>query len=134
MVADVAGFCTDGSARVKIEPMSGDAVVAQADVAVLPAEFGTAAVLLDVREHDEWQRGHAEGAQHIPMGEVPARLAEIDPHAELYVICHAGGRSMRVAQYLHQNGYRAVNVAGGMLAWANAGRPVITDGGGSGTV
>lgn len=109
-------------------------MVAQTDVAKLPAEFGTSAVLLDVREPDEWQRGHAQGAQHIPMGEVPARLDEIDPQAELYVICHVGGRSLRVAQYLQQNGYRPVNVAGGMLAWANAGRPVITDDGRSGIV
>jgi rhodanese-related sulfurtransferase len=114
--------------------MPDEAVVAGADIAELPAEFGPAAVLLDVREHDEWQRGHAEGAQHIPMGEVPARLQEIDPAAKLYVVCHAGGRSLRVAQYLQRNGYRPVNVDGGMLAWAKAGRPVITDDGGPGSV
>ncbi|OBI47946.1 sulfurtransferase [Mycobacterium kyorinense] len=115
--------------------MAGEPVVAEVDVAMLPAEFGAdAAVLLDVRDDDEWQRGHAADAHHIPMGEVPARLGEIDPGAELYVICHAGGRSMRVAQYLQQIGYRAVNVSGGMLAWAGAGRAVITDDGRPGTV
>lgn len=114
--------------------MPGEPVVAQTDIAALPAEFGPASVLLDVRENDEWKRGHAAGAQHIPMGEVPARLAEIDREAELYVICHAGGRSLRVAQFLQQNGYRPVNVSGGMLAWAGAGRPVIADDGGPGTV
>ncbi|MCV7234902.1 rhodanese-like domain-containing protein [Mycobacterium branderi] len=114
--------------------MPGEPVVAQTDVAALPAEFGSAAVLLDVRENDEWKCGHAPGAQHIPMAEVPARLGEIDRQAELYVICHAGGRSLRVAQYLQQNGYRAINVSGGMLAWAGAGRSVITDDGGPGNV
>ncbi|ORV07023.1 rhodanese-like domain-containing protein [Mycobacterium celatum] len=114
--------------------MLGEPAVAQTDIAGLPAEFGSASVLLDVREDDEWTRGHAAGAQHIPMAEVPARLAEIDRQAELYVICHAGGRSLRVAQYLQQNGYRPVNVSGGMLAWAGAGRPVITDDGGPGSV
>jgi rhodanese-related sulfurtransferase len=114
--------------------MDTDPAVAQAQVADLPAQFGPAAVLLDVREDDEWQRGHAIGAMHIPMGEVPARLAEIDGDASVYVICHAGGRSMRVAQYLQDNGYQSVNVTGGMLAWAGAGRPVITDDGGPGVV
>jgi rhodanese-related sulfurtransferase len=91
-------------------------------------------VLLDVRENDEWDRGHAAGAHHIPMGEVPARMTEIDPGATRYVICHLGGRSMRVAQYLAQNGYEPINVTGGMQAWADAGRPVVTDGGGQGAV
>jgi rhodanese-related sulfurtransferase len=100
----------------------------------MPATFDQSAVLLDVREDDEWQRGHAEGAQHIPMGDVPARLAEIDPDAELYVVCHAGGRSSRVAQYLARNGYQPINVSGGMLAWEAAGRPVVTEDGSAGTV
>ena len=69
------------------------------------------------------------GAQHIPMGDVPARMGEIDPDRTLYVVCHAGGRSMRVAQYLQRNGYEPVNVDGGMLAWAAGGPPVVTDDG-----
>ena len=56
------------------------------------------------------------------------------PGAKLFVVCHAGGRSLRVAQYLARNGYEPVNVNGGMLAWAGAGRPVVTDDGGVGTV
>lgn len=108
--------------------------VGQAQVAELPAAFGDAVVLLDVREDDEWERGHAAGAQHIPMGEVPARLGEIDPDATLYVVCHAGGRSQRVALYLARNGYTPINVSGGMLAWAEAGRPLVTDAGGVGSV
>jgi rhodanese-related sulfurtransferase len=120
--------------RAKIKVMDSEPVVAQTDVAGLPAEFGPGTVLLDVREDDEWQRGHAPDARHIPMGEVPARLNEIDPQATLYVICKAGGRSQKVAQFLTGNGYEPVNVSGGMLAWANAGRPVVTDNGGAGSV
>ena len=108
--------------------------VAATDVAGLPAEFGPAAVLLDVREDDEWRRGHAAEAQHIPMGQVPARLDEINRAARVYVICHVGGRSLMVAQYLQRNGYLSVNVDGGMLAWVRAGRPVVTDSGAPGTV
>jgi rhodanese-related sulfurtransferase len=111
-----------------------EAAVPEEQVAGLPPEFDGSAVLLDVREDDEWQRGHAPGAQHIPMGEVPARISEIDPEKPLYVVCHAGGRSLRVAQYLQRNGYEPINVSGGMLAWAGAGRPVVTDSGASGTV
>ncbi len=100
----------------------------------LPAEFGPAAVLLDVREHDEWQRGHVDGATHIPMGDVPGRLAEIDRDARLFVICQVGGRSLRVAQYLRRQGYEPVNVTGGMVAWSAAGRPVTTGDATPGTV
>lgn len=109
-----------------------DVEVTQADVAELPTAFDGSTLLLDVREDDEWQQGHAVGALHIPMGEVPVRLAEVDPEATVYVMCHAGGRSQRVAQYLLRNGYRAVNVTGGILAWSAAGRPIVTGGGGPG--
>lgn len=111
-----------------------DIEVAHAELAQLPAAFGAGVVLLDVREDDEWQRGHAAGAQHIPMGEVPSRMSEIDADATLYVICHAGGRSLKVSQYLARNGYEPINVTGGMLAWAGAGRPITTDSGDPGTV
>lgn len=111
-----------------------DTGVAHAELAEVPEAFGNGVVLLDVREDDEWQRGHAEGAQHIPIGEVPARLDEIDLDATLYVICHAGGRSLKVSNYLARNGYEPINVVGGMLAWAGAGRAVVTDAGDPGTV
>jgi len=113
--------------------MDEDAVP-QADIATVPTEISESVLLLDVREDDEWQRGHAPGAQHIPMGDIPARMAEIDTDRELFVICHAGGRSQRVAQYLQRNGYEPINVTGGMLAWAGAGRPVVTDDGAPGVV
>jgi rhodanese-related sulfurtransferase len=103
-------------------------------VADVPTSFDESVVLLDVREDDEWQRGHAPGALHMPMGEVSARIGEIDAGATLFVVCHLGGRSLRVAQYLAQNGYTPVNVSGGMQAWADSGRPVVTDGGGVGTI
>lgn len=108
--------------------------VAQAHVADVPTAFDESVVLLDVREDDEWQRGHAPGARHIPMGDIPSRLAELDPNAMLFVVCHLGGRSQRVAQYLAQNGYTPLNVIGGMQAWAAAGRPVVTDSGDAGVV
>ena len=92
---------------------------------VLPAD----AVLLDVREPDEWAAGHAPGALHIPLGEVAARVAELPADAPLYVVCHAGGRSARATAYLVAQGRDAVNVDGGMSAWAARGRPLEADGG-----
>ena len=123
------------AARVSMVPMSAsEGEVAETDVADVPLTFDESVILLDVREDDEWLRGHATGARHIPMGDVPARMGELDADAKLFVVCHAGGRSMRVSQYLARNGYEPINVSGGMLAWAGAGRAVVTDDGSVGTV
>ncbi|MCX5211709.1 rhodanese-like domain-containing protein [Kitasatospora sp. NBC_00240] len=94
------------------------------DAAAVPAD----AVLLDVREQDEWDAGHVDGARHIPIGEVVARIGEL-PDAKLFVMCRVGGRSAQVVQYLVQQGMDAVNVDGGMFAWEGAGRPMVGTGG-----
>lgn len=84
---------------------------------------------LDVRELDEWQAGHAPTAVHIPMSELTSRLGEVPGDQDpLYVICRSGGRSAKVVAFLAEQGYPAVNVAGGMQAWAGAGLPVQSDG------
>ncbi|RPA59478.1 rhodanese-like domain-containing protein [Gordonia oryzae] len=105
--------------------------IPQVPVTELPDDFSAAAgkVLLDVREDDEWADGHVRGALHIPLGEVPGRLDEIDPDTDLYVICHSSGRSMRVLQYLLQVGYDGSCVRGGMLAWRENGKPVECESG-----
>ncbi|MEO3765817.1 rhodanese-like domain-containing protein [Streptomyces sp. B8F3] len=101
-------------------------------------ELAEAAFLLDVREDDEWQAGHAEGALHVPMSQFAARYGEVTEAApqdgRINVICRSGGRSAQVAMYLVQQGMDAVNVAGGMEAWAAAGRPVVDDKGAPGHV
>lgn len=86
-----------------------------------------AAHIVDVREDDEWVAGHVEGAQHIPLADVPVRLGEIPADADVYVICRSGGRSSRAVAWLSQNGVDAVNVDGGMGAWADAGRPMVSE-------
>ena len=90
-------------------------------------------VLLDVREDDEWQAGHAPGAVHVPLAQVPARLDEL-PEGELYVVCRSGGRSQQAAVWLSRNGFDAANVAGGMHAWQDAGRPMVSETGAEPTV
>ncbi|MGC5077605.1 rhodanese-like domain-containing protein [Agrococcus sp. DT81.2] len=79
--------------------------------------------LVDVREADEWQAGHAEGAIHIPMSEIMARIGEVPDGAA--VICRSGARSGRVVAFLEQRGREAVNVAGGTVQWAAEGRPMV---------
>src|SRR3954447_5652524 len=104
-------------------------------VPTVPAsELPDDAVVLDVREDNEWVAGHIEGATHIPMGEVPARLGDLPEGDPLYVTCRVGGRSARVAAWLNLNGYDAVNVAGGMDAWLSAGRPMVSETGSPPTV
>ncbi len=88
------------------------------------------AYLLDVREPDEWEAGHAPGAHHLPMMEVPARIAEIPTDRDVVVVCRSGGRSGQVVSYLTGNGWDNVrNLDGGMQSWAAAGRDVVTENG-----
>ena len=83
------------------------------------------AVLLDVREDDEWAAGHAPQAIHIPLGELAERVGEVPQDGEVYVVCRAGGRSARATVFLNQNGWDAVNVAGGMQVWHQQGLPLV---------
>ncbi|WP_406201210.1 rhodanese-like domain-containing protein [Kitasatospora sp. NBC_01560] len=109
------------------EPQESQTMFAQiptTDAASVPAD----AALLDVREQDEWDAGHVDGALHIPMGQLIARIGEL-PDEKLYVLCRVGGRSAQVVQYLVQNGRDAVNVDGGMYAWEAASRPMVGSGG-----
>jgi rhodanese-related sulfurtransferase len=91
------------------------------------AEIPDGAHLLDVREPVEWAYGHIEGAQHIPMNSVPDRLAEIPADADIVVLCKGGGRSAQVTAYLNHLGRKASNLAGGMIAWAHAGKPMVSE-------
>ncbi|HET7922144.1 MAG TPA: rhodanese-like domain-containing protein [Gammaproteobacteria bacterium] len=83
---------------------------------LLSREPGT--VLLDVRENWEYQQVHVEGCCHIPMDELPERLAELNPEQALIVLCHHGNRSRQVANWLQSHGYRVSNVVGGIDAWS----------------
>jgi rhodanese-related sulfurtransferase len=82
--------------------------------------------ILDVREDVEWVNGHIEGALHIPLRELPARVAEL-PETQTLVVCKVGGRSARAVAYLQARGHGAVNLEGGMVDWAAAGRPMVSE-------
>jgi rhodanese-related sulfurtransferase len=93
-------------------------------------EVTDGARVLDVRERGEWDAGHIEGALHVPLDDVPARLDELtdaSDAARLVVVCRSGGRSARAVAWLVDNGVDAVNLDGGMGAWAALGRPMVSE-------
>ena len=84
-------------------------------------------LLLDVREDEEFAAGHAPGALHVPLADLPARAGEL-PEQEVFVLCRSGGRATKAAEWLEANGYDAVVVEGGTGAWVDAGRPLVGEG------
>lgn len=85
--------------------------------------------VLDVREQAEWDHGHIEDALHVPLQQLPARLADL-PEGRLVVVCKMGGRSGRAVGYLTGLGHDAVNLDGGMVEWVSHGRPMLAEHGG----
>ena len=79
--------------------------------------------VLDVREDGEWLAGRIEGALHIPLGELPGRLGELDRNRPVVAVCRSGNRSGVATEYLAQAGLSAHNLDGGMKQWARAGLP-----------
>ncbi|HLZ23319.1 MAG TPA: MBL fold metallo-hydrolase [Ktedonobacterales bacterium] len=89
------------------------------------AQRAPGAYVLDVREPEEYARGHVPGAVSLPQSELASRMDEVPRDRPVLVICHSGSRSLRSAQFLAQMGYTNVaNVAGGTAAWRADGRPV----------
>lgn len=118
------------SASTPTPPTDGS--VAQTAV----ADLADTAVIVDVREPDEWELGHAPGAIHIPLGDLPQRLGELpsDEASAIVVTCRGGGRSTRAVAWLVEQGFDASNLTGGMIGWQAAGRPLIRDGDGPASV
>ncbi len=106
-------------------------VVPDADIS--PSEVGDRLttgsdgwILLDCREPVELSLARIDGAVHIPMGEIPARLAELDASREIVVFCHHGIRSAQVAAFLRREGFANVrNMAGGIDAWSTQVDPAV---------
>ena len=83
-------------------------------------------MLLDVREPWEHEKARIEGSQLVPMGAIPARVAELDPARDIVAICHHGGRSMQVGLFLEKNGFANVhNLSGGVDAWSRTVDPSV---------
>lgn len=97
----------------------------QVTVDEIPAD----AKILDVREDMEWEAGHIDGAQHIPLGQVPERYGEVPLDEDVYIICRSGGRSLKATAYLQNAGFDVLNVIGGMGAWQDAEKPMVSENG-----
>jgi rhodanese-related sulfurtransferase len=82
--------------------------------------------IIDVREHDEYVSGHIPGAIHIPLSTIPVRQNEIDKSKTHYLICEVGGRSGQATNFLAEQGFDVVNIAGGTGALRQIGTPLNT--------
>lgn len=101
-----------------------------------PADLATIsdAVLLDVREPDEWFAGHAPHTVHIPLGDLARRIGELPADRQVVCICRSGGRSLQAAELLAGHGFHVHNLDGGMRAWNHAHLSVVTPEGTAGRV
>ena len=90
--------------------------------------------LLDVREPDEWAAGRIAGSQHIPLGELGARIGEVPKGTTILTVCRHGNRSDAAARRLRTLGYTVENLEGGVTAWKRAGLPLEAEGGHPGRV
>lgn len=97
------------------------------EVAQVPDPIPVGVTVLDVREPVEWHHGRIEGAVHIPLAQIPDRVSELPVDQQLLVVCKVGGRSSQATAFLREKGFEAVNLAGGMTDWAEAGRPMVGD-------
>ena len=85
------------------------------------------ALLLDVREDNEWESGRAAKATHVALNDVPDHLEEFSKDRLIVCVCRSGARSGRATKFLVEQGYDAVNLEGGMLAWSTEGHPIVGD-------
>lgn len=85
------------------------------------------ALLLDVRETEEWEAGHAPMARHVALSSVPDAIDDLPRDRVVICVCRSGGRSARAGRFLLEHGIRAVNLEGGMNAWHSAGAPMHSD-------
>jgi rhodanese-related sulfurtransferase len=85
------------------------------------------AVLVDVRQPEEWNAAHIAGATLIPLGELAARAGEIPSDGPVVVVCRSGNRSSMATEALRAAGYDAYNLEGGMIAWTATGLPTVED-------
>lgn len=98
----------------------------EVDVHSLAAARADGALVVDVREPEEYRQGHVPGARLIPLSELMARAGELPRGQRVHLVCASGNRSLQGARLLVAAGYGAVSVAGGTKAWQDSGQPVIT--------
>lgn len=107
-------YASDGKPAVEIDAAAAHQLVADG-----------AALLIDVREPDEWAAGHAPQAQHMPLGDLDPTA--LPTHRVIIAVCHSGARSSHAAAHLRATGLTVRNLTGGMQAWAAAGLPIVSE-------
>ncbi|MEV7236640.1 rhodanese-like domain-containing protein [Streptomyces sp. NPDC051020] len=98
----------------------------EVDLDVFAAAWAEGALVLDVREPDEYRAGHVPGARLAPLSVLAAAAGEVPRGRPVYVICASGNRSQWAAERLAAVGAGAVSVAGGTSGWARTGHPLVT--------
>jgi thioredoxin 1 len=98
----------------------------EVDLDTFAQAHAAGAVVLDVRNPDEYESGHVPGAKLIPLGELASRQDDIPAGDPVYVICALGGRSLTATKAMVGAGYHAVSVMGGTIGWIEQGRSVVT--------
>jgi rhodanese-related sulfurtransferase len=101
-------------------------MIPELDVHETKARLATGSLLVDVREHHEYDEAHIPGSILIPLSELNTRYSELPKDTPLIMQCRSGARSGKATEFLLANGYSDVhNMAGGILAWAEAEYPVV---------
>jgi rhodanese-related sulfurtransferase len=106
----------------------------QIDALEAKGRMDSGAILIDVREPQEWQAGHAQGARHIPLAQLDQRQRELPAGRPIITVCRSGARSARAASLLAEQGREVSNLRGGMRAWVAGGLPLVAKGGRQGAV
>lgn len=120
---DYEQFCGVKPAHQK--PMHPDEVSVQ-DMKQALDDCTLGIKVVDIREPSEYAAAHIPGVMFLPLSELQLRLDELDPNQTYYIHCRSGGRSMKLVQFLKQNGFKNVkSVAGGIHAWADTFDPAM---------
>ncbi|MGB3185313.1 MAG: rhodanese-like domain-containing protein [Ornithinimicrobium sp.] len=91
------------------------------------SDLGEDERILDVRTHEEWAAGHTPGARNSPLRSLGTSLGNLDINERIPVICRSGGRSSQAVEFLRKEGFDAINVDGGMKAWAEADKAMVSE-------
>lgn len=76
-------------------------------------------VIIDVREDEEVANGMIHDALHIPLQQIPEKITNLNKEKEYILVCRSGGRSMKAALYMEEEGFKVANMVGGMLEWTD---------------
>jgi adenylyltransferase/sulfurtransferase len=120
---DYQEFC--GIRPLNVRPVAAEGAIDALELK-RKLDSGDNFLLIDVREPHEYQIARIPGARLIPLGELPKRLRELDPNAEIIAQCKSGARSQKAVDLMKQHGFKNVrNMTGGITAWSDKVDPSV---------